>query len=297
MTNHANTSTEGRGKLWRFVFEDRPLRGAIVHLDAGWESHLGQSYPAPLDQLMGEALAAGPLLASSLKFEGQISLQGEGQGPIRLLLTQVTHDLVVRATIRHDAGGDFAKPFPQWFQDGRMVLMVEPKEGNRYQGMVPLQGQHLAACLGAYFRQSEQLPTCLRFAAASGCPAVGMLLQSLPGEDEGGAHFTQTATALSVLEESIFQNAGVESLLAGLYPNDAIRLFEPQPVTLRCRCSHARTSQLLLNLGREEVEATLKQEGGVEICCGFCGRQYRYDANDVARLFDAAATGASDRRH
>lgn len=288
-----------QGQMWRFMYADAPIRGVVVRLDESWQQ-MGseQAYPQPLSALLGQVLVAGPLLMSGLKFNGQISLQGEGQGAIQLMVMQVTHALEVRAVIRHQAAADFTLPFAQQFgEQGQLRIMFEPQQGQHYQSVVPLHGERLEEALCAYFGQSEQLPTAMRLHAdAHG--ACGVLLQRLPGHEyQALDEFEQGRMNLLTFNDSELQSQELPVLLKRLGDGQDIRLFEPEPVQVRCRCSHARTSQMLLSLGRDEVQATLEQEGEVDVQCGFCGQHYRYDAHEVQRLFAAADAEVDPSKH
>lgn len=292
-------SGQGADRLWRFVFEDSPVRGSLVQLGSGWRDLLvHRHYPPPLQRLLGEALAAGPLLASQLKFDGQLSLQGEGDGWVKLLLVQVTNDLEVRGVLRHANGreGD-GQSINALLGKGRLGIIIEPKAGQRYQGLVPLTGSRLAEDLQAYFELSEQLPSWLLLAAGEQ-RAAGLLLQRLPGMDEGNEAWEQArALAQTLTEQELLELPGPE-VLRRLYHNCDVRLFKPRNVTVRCRCTHARTSELLLGLGAKEVRGILKEQGKVEIECGFCGQQYVYYRTEIEQLFAASdATPENGSRH
>lgn len=284
-------SQSAGGRLTRFVFDRLPIRGGIVRLDDAWRSLLAdRPYPVPVRNLLGEALAAAPLLASGLKFEGRMSLQLEGSGPVGMLVVQVTHELEVRGMARHGEVDDedgFARLVGG---AGRLALNLEPaRAGRRYQALVDLRGDSLAASLEGYFQQSEQIPTRL-WLDADGCAAVGLLLQRLPdasvmGHQEDWRRVTQLAATLTRAE---LLGLPPDRLLQRLFHEETVRVFAEQPVEFVCRCMQGRISQMLLALGRDEVEDILREQGQVEVECGFCGRRVIYDHAGVANLFDGA---------
>lgn len=285
------SADDSADQLWRFVLENSPVRGSLVRLGPGWRELLQhRRYPPQLQRLLGEALAAGPLLASQLKFDGQLTLQGEGDGWVKLLLVQVTDSLEVRGVVRHTNGreGD-GQSFSALLGKGRLGLIIEPARGQRYQGLVPLTGTRLADNLQAYFEQSEQLPSWLLL-AADDAGAAGLLLQRMPGEASEAADeaWHQARTLAQTLNERELLELSAPDLLRRLSREYDVRLFRPRPVAVRCRCSHARTSELLLGLGAKEVRDILKEQGKVEIECGFCGRHYTYFRSEVDQLFAAA---------
>src|SRR6202049_3174741 len=178
-----------RDCLHRFLFEHYPIRGHLVHLDAAWRAlTLHHEYPAAIRDTLCETVAASLLLAATVKFEGVLSLQLQGDGPVRLMLAQCTSGLGVRGLARYRDGvygGERAGPHrtADLIGTGNLTVTLETDEGSqRYQGIVPISGQRLGESLQVYFEKSEQLPTRLWLHAdASG--ASGMLLQKLPIPD------------------------------------------------------------------------------------------------------------------
>src|SRR5690242_16229220 len=182
--------------LRRFIFEQLPVQGRHVHLDASWRAALErQDYPAPVRGLLGEAMAAAALLSATLKFEGNITLQIQGTGPVHLLVVQCTSDLSLRGLARW-SGELESMDFRELVGDGRLVMTIEQKgKVERYQSIVPLEGGSLSVSLESYFARSEQLATRLWLTAGDGS-ASGLLLQMLP-DKQGDADAWQHVTILS----------------------------------------------------------------------------------------------------
>jgi molecular chaperone Hsp33 len=290
-------------RLRRFLFEDAPLRGHWVRLARSWrEAREHQDLPAPAMALLGESLAAATLVSASLKFTGTLTLQLLGsKGAVHMLVAQATDQRTLRgvAQVADDAATRGAA-FHEQIDGGRLVVSVEQGEGVApWQGIVPLDGDSLAACLAHYFEVSEQLPTVLVLAANADA-AAGLLLQKLPapaGQGEAAA-----ASAQDLWEEAIavFATLGAEELLAvepelllrRLFGAHDVRLFEAERVAFACRCDRERVAALLRGLGREEVESILAEQGMVTVTCEFCQKPYRFDAVDAAQLFlPASAEG------
>lgn len=279
-----------RDSLHRFLFEHMPVRGEIAHLDASWRAALEQiDYPPVIRDLLGEAMAAAVLLASSLKFEGALTLQLQGGNPLTLLVVQCTDTLNLRGLARWEGELAADSRFRDLTGDAaRMAITIERMEsgtrGERYQGIVPLDGATLAECLEGYFARSEQLPTRL-FLAATGECAAGMLLQVLPGherEDRPWEHVTtlgETITAKEMLD------LDAPNILHRLYHEDDVRLFESAPIAFRCSCNRERIADMLRSLGSAEAHDILAEQGSVDVSCEFCGREYRFDAVDIDGLF------------
>ena len=271
--------------LRRFIFDRLPVQGRHVHLDATWRAALErQDYPAPVRALLGEAMAAAVLLSATLKFDGSITLQIQGAGPVHLLVVQCTSGLNLRGLARWNGALEGAD-FRTLVGDGRLVMTIE-QEGKteRYQSIVALQGDTLSASLESYFTQSEQLATRLWLTAGDGS-AAGLLLQMLP--DRGGdSDAWQHVTILSdTVQQAELSNLSAQELLHRLYNEDDVRLFDGAPVAFRCQCSRERIEHTLRGLGHAEVQSILQEFGKVDVDCEFCGRRYSFDVVDVESLF------------
>ncbi len=280
------------------MVENQPVRGQWVRLGEAWRQLCANSeYPPAVRALLGEAVAASVLLAATLKFQGRLTLQLNGEGAVRLLVAQCTHQFGVRAIAHYDQAlaatisGDLARG-GQAFRaltggGGRFTVTVEADERNlRYQGIVPLSGTSLAESLEDYFNASEQLPTRVRLAGDAG-RCAGLLVQKLPGADQVQASTAWPAAQRAVvrLGPAALLDQPVEPLLRGLLPSYDVRLFSASPVAFECRCGEGRVTSLLRALGAQEVRSILAEEGAVTVTCEFCGRPYRFDAEAVDALF------------
>lgn len=298
------SESQPHGVLTPFIFTEHAVRGAVVQVTSGWEQWLDQRYyPATVATLLGQAMAAAPLLAASLKFEGKLSLQAEGDGAVSMLVVQANHELDVRGMVNlksevTEVGG---AANPAIFGEGRLGMILEPaNEGQRYEALVPLDGETLGECLAGYFSQSEQLDTRVLLAADESRLA-GVLLQKMPAEnaaEQDEDSWPRLTTLLETLTDEELLALPAEEQLHRLFHEEEVALFDPRPVNLRCQCSHARTSALLLGMGETEVRSILEEQGQVEMECGFCGLQYHYLATDVEQLFSAeSAEPDSTLRH
>ncbi|HEY3645259.1 MAG TPA: Hsp33 family molecular chaperone HslO [Gammaproteobacteria bacterium] len=271
--------------LRRFIFERLPVQGRHVHLDATWRAALErQDYPAPVRGLLGEAMAAVALLSATLKFDGNITLQVQGTGPVHLLVVQCTSDLNLRGLARWH-GEPPAASFRELIGDGRLVMTIEQSgKAERYQSIVPLEGDSLSSSLESYFARSEQLATRL-WLTAGDASASGFLLQMLP-DKQGDRDSWQHVTVLSdTLKQAELAGLSAQEILHRLYNEDDVRLFDGAPVAFRCRCSRERIEDTLRGLGHDEVQSILKEHGSVDVDCEFCGRRYSFDLVDVESLF------------
>ena len=285
--------------LHRFLFERLPVRGHLVRLDASWRAAIEHhAYPDAVAAALGEAMAASALMAGALKFEGRLSLQFEGPGPVRLMLAQCTHRHAIRGVARHDELPPHPLTAQGLFGDGKLAVTIEQDAGSeRYQGVVPLVTERLADCLEQYFERSEQLPSRLLLAAGPD-RAAGLLLQRIAmGEAGSEAERAEADDAwrriglvAATVSPKELADLPCRDLLRRLFPEDDIRLFEGTPVYFQCTCSRERVAGILQALGGDEVEALLAERGDVEVRCEFCNRAWRFDAVDVAGLFSPGST-------
>ncbi|HWY23919.1 MAG TPA: Hsp33 family molecular chaperone HslO, partial [Nevskia sp.] len=232
-------------QLTGFKFENDVAHGAVVELSLGVGEMLGQRDYAPqVRALICEAMAAMPLLATHLRFEGRINLQFQGEGALKMLVAQVDHHLEVRAMAK--VSGTPEAGFAGLLHGGLLALMLEPTAEQREasQATVPIEGQSLAESLEAYFSQSEQLPTLIRL-AADGDRLRGFMLQRLPLADARGTgeDWERLAILAATLGREELLQIDAATVLHRLFAGEELRLFEPRPVTVNCRCSRAGISR------------------------------------------------------
>ena len=276
--------------LQRFLFESAPIRGEVAHLDATWRAVLERhTYPLPLRTVLGELMAAGALLAATLKFDGSIILQLQGSGPVKLIVVECTSEQTLRATAKWDGELSDTAGLDVLLGDGRFVITLVPADGRQsYQGVVAINAAGVAASLEDYMQNSEQLDTRLWLAAGEE-RAAGLLLQKLPAREEPDEDSWNRATRLAeTITEPELLALPARHLLHRLYHQEDIRLFEPRPVSFRCSCSSERVAAMLKMLGLAEVRSILAERETVDVTCEFCNRAYRYDSVDAEQLFAAS---------
>ena len=308
MTSIPNSSLPD--SLQRFLFEQAPIRGEIVHLDSAWRSVIDRhEYPEVLRNMMGELTAAAVLLAATLKLKGSLILQIMGNGAIRLLVVECTGDMELRATAKWS--GDLTQgTLPDLNGDGHFVITLDPKDGGQtYQGIVDLQGDTVAEILQNYMSQSEQLESRL-WLAADGEHAAGMLLQKLPEQinssthveldvEENGSNAWERAVILAdTVKPEELLHLSAQTLIHRLYHEDDIRLFDPQNVCFHCSCSRENVANMFRMLGREEVDLILTERDNLEVFCEFCNHRYEFDKVDAELMFvEAIVLPASNVTH
>ncbi|WP_340620017.1 Hsp33 family molecular chaperone HslO [Xenorhabdus siamensis] len=276
-------------QLHRFLFESHSVRGELVSVSETYQRMLeNHHFPQPVQQLLGELLVATSLLTATLKFNGNITVQIQGDGPVKLAVINGNNHQQMRGTARIDGDVNAASRLRDMVGNGYMVITITPTEGERYQGVVALEGETLAECLDAYFKQSEQLPTRLfiRTGMQDGKMAAGgMLLQILPGAQAGSDdmldHLVQlTAT---IKGEELF-TLDVKEILHRLYHEEDVTLYEPQQVEFRCTCSHQRCADTLVTLPEADLQDILHQDGKIDMECEFCGMHYIFDENALNEI-------------
>lgn len=281
--------------LNRYLFEDLSVRGELVQLDEAYQRIISsKEYPAALQKLLGELLVSTTLLTATLKFEGSITIQLQGDGPVSLAVINGDHDQKIRGVARWE--GDIADDatLHEMMGKGYLVITIEPKKGERYQGVVGLEGETLADVIEGYFANSEQLKTRLwiRTGEHEGKKhAAGMMIQVMPdgtGTSEDFEHLEQlTAT---VKNEELFTLPANE-LLYRLYNQDSVRLYEPQPVEFHCGCSRERSGAAIITVDKTEIYDILAEEGTISLHCDYCGTSYTFDEPEITELYTQATSG------
>lgn len=293
--------------LQRFLFENLAVRGEIVHLDATWQAVLERhNYPQPIQNVLGELMAAVSLLMATLKFEGQLVAQIQGDGPVSLLVVEGTSNNTLRATASvKDGEHNFADAtLEDLFGDARLVITLEPDKGERYQGIVALSGESIAGALTDYLLRSEQLDTSI-WLVTNEKSAAGLLVQKLPetnktkhaeniltmsddSSDVDGWNRIQQLSATIKDEELL--NLGAEEIIHRLYHEEDIRLFDAETISFHCSCSRQRVEKMLVSLGAEEVKSMIEELTTISVACEFCNHNYSFDVVDTEQLFASDIT-------
>ena len=283
----------------RFLFEHADVRGELVSLNQSYREILAKhEYPEPVKALLGEMLAAAVLLSTAIKFDGLLIMQARSSGPLSMLMVECSSQQEVRAIARYsdDLRADCLRDL---MPDGVLAITIDPDKGQRYQGVVALEGESLAESLAGYFDSSEQLPSRFRL-LADGRTARGFMLQALPADRQTDpAERKETWNRLSILADTL----SVEELMAldnqtilhRLYHDEDVRLFDEHSVSFRCSCSAERSGNALVSLGREDAFMLLdERDGEIEVDCEFCNTRYAFDRAALSELFDQARDHAQN---
>lgn len=283
MINSKETTVD---HLDRFIFDNLPIRGERVLLEHTWREHLvRRNYPKNVEKLLGDLIATTALLGATIKIEGRLTVQIEGNGPVSLLVVQVNHLHGLRATAKVDGDVTGLTSLKELCGEGRVVITIDaPHFKQPYQGVISLTEETIAKVIEYYFETSEQLST--RLFLATGPKAVGgLMIQRLPGEIHNEDLFNRAIMLAETATEEELLTLSTEELLYRLYETDeelAVRLFEPEQFHFECNCSKERSLTMLYHLGESELRELLEeQSGSVYVDCGFCGKRYLFSESDI----------------
>ncbi len=275
-------------KLHRYLFENADVRGQLVQLEESYQQVLSaHEYPKALQLLLGELMAASALLTATLKFKGDIAVQIQGDGPVSLAVINGNDQQRLRGVARWRGALADEAGLQELFGKGYIVITLTAQDGERYQGVVAIEKPGLAGCLEDYFMQSEQLPTRL-YLFADGKRAGGMFLQILPSEKARGGDFEHLDQLTATVKQEEILSLPAADVLHRLYHQEQVRLFEPDEVSFKCRCSRERTARAILTIAKEEIDSVIAEHGRVEMGCEYCNTRYRFDSIDIETLFAGA---------
>jgi molecular chaperone Hsp33 len=278
-----------------FQLEGEPVRGRIARLGPMVDDILTRhAYPDAVANLLGEACALAALVGASLKFEGRLILQAQGDGPVGFVVADYDTSGALRGYCRYDAdkvaavSGGFALPGAKTLLgDGVFIMTVDQGPGmDRYQGVTPIEGETLALCAERYFAQSEQVPTRVRLAVGrvqGDGPATwragGLILQNVAEDDARGATRDAWETAQALFEtlgedELVDPQVPPERLLYRLFHEGGVRMFAPAPLRAFCRCSQERIETVLSSFPASDRAEMVEGDGLIRVTCEYCSRTY-----------------------
>jgi molecular chaperone Hsp33 len=302
-----------------FQIASSGLRGRLIRLGPSVNAILHRhAYPAPVAVMLAEMVAIAAGLAATLKYEGVFTMQIKGDGPVRLMVADVTTDGALRGYAQFDADAvaklDTNRPsVPRLFGAGHLAFTVDQgTHTERYQGIVDLTGSTLAECAHHYFRQSDQFQAGLKVAATEHIGADGahawragaLMIQRLPPESAQGSvegrdierpldfdaeeaeegwrralMLASSATSAELVDPAL----PAWRLVDRLYLAEGVRIFQPLPVAHRCRCSRDRVANVLRSIPPTEFD-DLKVNDKIEVRCEFCNTAHSFDDEDLAKL-------------
>ena len=313
-------------EIHKFLFEGMPVRGVLVRLTDAWTEILqrrlsgnaASAYPLPVQNMLGEMVAAAVLMQSNIKFNGALVLQIMGDGPVKLAVAEVQADFGLRATakvIGAVAPGASLSALVNVNNQGKCALTLDPADRmpgqQAYQGVVSLSGdaheklEKLSEVLEHYMLQSEQLDTTLVLAADDKV-AAGLLIQRLPSQGSGNLaggssgrsnddetveheDYQRIAMLASSLKREELLSLDADTILRRLFWQEKVLRFASAASDavphFSCTCSRERVGKMILALGSPEAQSIVAERGNIEVGCEFCGAQHRFDPVDVAQIF------------
>ncbi len=291
-----NTILKKTDYLQRFLFEDLGVRGEWLGLQLSWqESKQKQNLCSSVQEKLGEALVAAVLMSATIKFEGSLILQAQGNGSLKTLVAQATHDRTIRVLARDD-GTVKSGSLSEMMGTGRLVITIESEKGEPYQGIVSLEGKDLSEVITTYFLQSEQLQTRVWLFANENF-AAGLLLQELPGQESSKTDWERIIVLANTVTKQEMLTLECEEMLHRLFNAEKVRLFEQEPVSFKCTCSKKKIENTLIALGREELESILQEKNEINVDCEFCAEHYSFDRVDIESLFSGSVFESNSSRH
>ena len=291
-----------------FRIDPFALRGRLVRLGPAIDRILSQhDYPEPVAALLGEAITLSVVLAGALKYDGIFTLQTKGDGPVRLMVADVSTAGAVRGYAQYDAtkleaalagAGASIPSVPRLVGSGYIAFTVDQGEDtDRYQGIVELAGTTLAECAQHYFRQSEQIQAGIKLSVGRAghggtWRAGGLMLQRVPPEGgygviaddvEDGWRHAMVLMSSATAAELVDPNLAPHGLLYRLFHEQGVRVYDTHPLEARCRCSRERIEAILRAFPSDELD-DMRKDRVTTVTCQFCNKSYIFGEADLDRL-------------
>lgn len=302
MTDHAPAAAPSDNLAAAFQIEGWPVRGRLVRLGSTIDAILSaHAYPEPVAALLGEACALAALIGSSLKFEGRLIVQAQGDGPVRYVVADYDTQGHLRGYCRFDeaevaeASKGFARPGAKTLLGEGLFVMTLDRGADfeRTQGITPIEGESLSLAAEHYFQQSEQIPTKVRLAVGSivtdegaAWRAGGALIQLIAGDETRGSTeeaWNRSRALFQTLgdDELIDPTVSPETLLFRLFHEDGVRLEDPRALQALCRCSKDRIGTVLSSFSPEERAGMIEDDGKIRVTCEYCATVYELQPEEI----------------
>lgn len=283
------TYQQDNDKLYRYLFQNRAVRGEWVRINQTFTDTLNtHHYPTAVRNLLGEMMVATSLLTATLKFNGNITVQIQGDGPLKLALVNGSDKQEIRALARVNGDIPDNMNLHQMIGKGVLVITIAPNEGERYQGVIALDKPTITECLEEYFVRSEQLQTQLiiRTGEFDGKPvAAGMLLQIMPDGQGTADDFEHLATLTATVKDEEIFGLTAEEMLYRLYHEESVEIYQPQQVKFHCGCSAERSGAALMLINDDEIDEILEEhKGSIDMQCECCGTHYFFNKEAINKL-------------
>lgn len=266
--------------LNRYLFDNLHARGELVNLSQTFQEIVApHNYPSGVKNLLGELVAATCLLTATLKFEGEIAVQLQGDGPIGYMAVNGNNLQEMRGIARMSSETD-ATSLQDLIGKGNMVITIRPKNGEPYQGVVALEEETLAECLAHYFEVSEQIPTKIwLFTDENTSQIAGTLIQLLPDAGDKAqqeADFDHLCQLTNTIKSDEIFSVDSQELLYRLYHQEEVRLFDPQAISYKCSCSEEKCLNAISQIEPSELDNIIVEQGSVSMTCDYCLTTYQF---------------------
>ncbi len=297
-----------------FQLEESNLRGRVVRLGSVLDDILNpHDYPLPISHLVAETMTLALCLSSMLKYEGIFTLQAQGDGPLKMLVSDVTSGGTLRGCASFDAER-FQKSreqiaalktkessqnhLAQYLGKGHMAFTVDQAGyAERYQGIVELKGSSMVDCVQHYFNQSEQIGTGIKMAVGQRdgkWRACAIMLQHMPEESKnhqaglGNLNEDDWRRSMVLLDsctedELLSEALDANELLFRLFHEEGVRVYDRKEVKKGCRCSEDRVKTVLLGMSMDDVDY-MDVNGKISMKCEFCSKSYDFETTDVIKM-------------
>lgn len=292
-----------------FQLETSNLRGRMIRLGGVLDDILGpHDYPKHVAHLVGEAITLSGLLSSMLKYDGIFTVQTKGDGPVNMIVADMTTKGEIRGCASYDeerleqaikqlaamkTGEDAQNHLAQLLGKGHIAFTVDQKGSDRYQGIVELKGSSLIDCVQHYFGQSEQINTGIKMAVGQRdgrWRAGAVMLQNLPeegGKATGNLDEDDWRRAMILMDsctedELLAPELHSNEILLRLFHEEGVRVYEPHDIQKGCRCSEEKVENMLTMMDQDDRDY-MAIDGKIEMKCEFCSRDFHFDAKDIER--------------
>lgn len=284
---HDNITRSQTDAIQRFLFQEHDIRGQHIHLNQAWQSMLAdRHYPPVLVKLLGELTGFAALLANGLKHPGRIILQVQGQGPVNLLVVEVTHELKLKGLAKTKAPITDQLSANQLLGEGQILVTLENSlTDHLYQSYVPREGEHLIEALQSFLSQSEQLDSKLALEVSERAIG-GLYLQKMPQTDaQDEDAWDRISHLANTLKPDELLDLDTPILLTRLFHEEVVEIYEPKPVQYECVQDRQRVAAMIQSLGEEEARQILADEGEIVVFNDMCNYHERFSAADIDELF------------
>ncbi len=273
----------------RFIFEGKPIRGEIIRLEKSFSIITQQrDYPSFVLKFLGETLVSNVMLSTTLKYEGQTTMQMRQEGPLEMLVAKCNNQLHIRGLAKWNDNASFEE-LKNTLNNGQLVITVQPdNQVDVYQSIVKISHQPVAQVMEHYFSQSEQLKTRI-WLAVNHQYAVGLLIQQVAQtdnkEDENNAFWDEIVMLTNTITENELISLDDLTLLRRLYHEYDLRMFETKPAEFRCTCNMTKMEGAILVMGQDEAYNILKQHKKLSVKCEYCNNEYTFSEAEVRAVF------------